>query len=176
MSTLLVYLPPDVAEFPYPLFEESNAVRTTRDSDVGRCCGAIELLATADACACSARDGMAVHDRHFYCRNDASHVGHAAFRLPSYDRNRVECRTAVAWLICKHWKLNTFHTYVSKQDRLLYRTVKPAIDKVFERSQVDSCECRVYEFRDAKVDILYFFRRIVVSGDKKGPTFESALF
>ena len=162
---LAVYLPPDVSEFPYPVYEEVNLIRRTNDE----CYGFVQLT---NNCACPSRDGMAVREHVFMCRNDASYVGHTAFRLPSYDRNSVEFRSALTWLLCMHFKFDTYHVFIS-EDKRFCRTIVPAIDKLFKQNCINACGCKEYILRD--VEILHFLFNFVVSSDKKGPTFESVL-
>ena len=134
----------------------------------------MELLTDAEDCCCATRDGMAVRENVFViCRSGDCHVGHVAFRLPTYDRDRIEFRTALAWLMCTHFKFDTYHSYVEK-GKGFYRTIVSAKDKLFQEQKTLSCGCVEYAFRN-DVDLLYFLTGIVVSYDKKGPTFESVL-
>lgn len=148
------------------MFEEEGVVRVVPDdSDYA-------LIEETEDCACKSRDGLAVRGPAFLCREESAHVGHTAFRLPSYDPGRIEAQTALCWLLCTHFKFYTFSTCI--KDGSLRRGLTEAIEKLFSRRMRSSCECIEYVAR-GDVKPLYLLRHIVLSNDKKGPTIESVL-
>lgn len=169
LDPLVVHLPLDVSRFPFPVFEEEGLVRVEHHSESCCCCCArIENK----SCACDSRDGLAVSGNRFLCRDDAAHVGHIAFCLPFYDRDRIDTQISLLWLICTHFN---FHTYsVCIKGGSLQRVMIEAKKKLFVRRRLSSCQCIEYVARD-DLKPLYFLQHIVLSNDKKGPTIESVL-